>query len=467
MGFDTENAESIRFTDEGDFASWGAEGINFISACEEKIKNTRIMNGKADGSFKPNEYYTKEQAIVTMKRATDFLQVPIVRWLQGTSEEENLELKVNKYANCEVFDDLNIAKDFEYDGDYRIIKYVSDSGAAIKDLFYYGYSGESLYEDKEKPEIVEKQLASIIAELTEEDSAQNAAQIKYLNSSVAKALISLSEPKIEASDSITAKSLLKIYKSISKIDGFDWANFTLEQGEYVLNDYVESMVYIDTISKALEATDNSSTLMANALKRLSEDYEGDWLKNAMEKIEKKGFSQIANMPSSFINSLIDKIINSPASAEEFVASYAKDKTLDINYYKLYNWAVSASLKISGLEKRENAAENLAAALCYSNAFAEGYKYYAKKIVDNNYTADDVANCERMFALAKAARINEYKNFINVYTSKSPKNEIKVIEGSPLAKEYPGLTSPMLNGTDAAEECFEKEIQKIKNISYNN
>ena len=61
------NTELLDFVDEGEFSSWAAGAIKYVSGCVDE-RNNRIMNGYTDGGFHPRDPYSKEQAYMTIFR---------------------------------------------------------------------------------------------------------------------------------------------------------------------------------------------------------------------------------------------------------------------------------------------------------------------------------------------------------------------------------------------------------------
>lgn len=66
MGVEPENAPA--FSDSGEFASWAADAIGFISAVKDKTSGAAVMGGVGNNCFGPKGTYTKEQAILTAVR---------------------------------------------------------------------------------------------------------------------------------------------------------------------------------------------------------------------------------------------------------------------------------------------------------------------------------------------------------------------------------------------------------------
>lgn len=55
----------IGYNDRDDFSDWAIEGIEFVSTTTNSLDNTSIMSGY-NNEFHPKDYYTKEQAIITI-----------------------------------------------------------------------------------------------------------------------------------------------------------------------------------------------------------------------------------------------------------------------------------------------------------------------------------------------------------------------------------------------------------------
>ncbi|MCL2813358.1 MAG: S-layer homology domain-containing protein [Oscillospiraceae bacterium] len=61
------NAEPVDFNDTSNFSPWAFGAVNYVSGCMD-MRNNRIMNGYTDGGFHPSEYYSREQAFLTIFR---------------------------------------------------------------------------------------------------------------------------------------------------------------------------------------------------------------------------------------------------------------------------------------------------------------------------------------------------------------------------------------------------------------
>jgi uncharacterized protein YkwD len=60
--------EEQGFTDEEGISDWAEEAVDYVSTVVDPANNKAVMGGLADGSFAPNSPYTREQAIITIKR---------------------------------------------------------------------------------------------------------------------------------------------------------------------------------------------------------------------------------------------------------------------------------------------------------------------------------------------------------------------------------------------------------------
>lgn len=67
LGVDA-GAESSNFADINQIASWAKESVAFVSSTKDKTNQAAIMGGTDKNKFSPNQTYTREQAIITMKR---------------------------------------------------------------------------------------------------------------------------------------------------------------------------------------------------------------------------------------------------------------------------------------------------------------------------------------------------------------------------------------------------------------
>ncbi len=67
LGVKKPNSSAVEFTDAETFADWGRDAINFVSASMDK-NGRKVMGGKEEGKFAPNDLYTKEQSVLTILR---------------------------------------------------------------------------------------------------------------------------------------------------------------------------------------------------------------------------------------------------------------------------------------------------------------------------------------------------------------------------------------------------------------
>ena len=68
MGLEEPNASKVSFTEQSAIASWFADGVVFISACQDPQSGKRVMGGTGNGRFDPTGSYTREQSIMTLIR---------------------------------------------------------------------------------------------------------------------------------------------------------------------------------------------------------------------------------------------------------------------------------------------------------------------------------------------------------------------------------------------------------------
>lgn len=68
MGLEKPNASSVTFSDFASIPTWFAEGVQFISACQNPQNNKRVMSGVGNNRFDPTGTYTREQSLMTLIR---------------------------------------------------------------------------------------------------------------------------------------------------------------------------------------------------------------------------------------------------------------------------------------------------------------------------------------------------------------------------------------------------------------
>jgi len=450
LGFDKSNTSAIQFNDASSFANWATNSIDLISACAVPDSDIRIMSGDENGNFMPEDNFTIEQAIITVKRTIDYIRVPIVRWIQDDETQNELMSTLvfeDKYLKCKVFDRLIAANDFEYDAlTMNAVRYLNSPATAFKDMFYYACFGENEYAVVEQPKELKLQLARIISNITDEDDAQIAAESKIYNEIVAKMLkygVVSSEHKADKMQKYIDAALetTTVLKYV-----IDWSKFSQEQIEYITHDYVESMLYLDTLKEAMEVTECDSELLDNAIYQLREDYHGWWVNNVCEKVAKDTSDELmSNSVETYLKNLLDK---------------------DYSILRVIPFAVEAS----GLNEIYDGSTNVLLSLPYSNMLIDAYKEFAHKIADDNYTAEDVAHCERLFELCKAAKINEYKNLLSATDGNSLFDDPFSNRGLQTVQLIKILDKPIisLSGTPTSNPVnfLKKEIEALKKLSYN-
>lgn len=57
-----------KFADESQIAAWAREAVKFVSAAEDRTNGAKIMSGVANNQFGPTATFTRQQAIITVKR---------------------------------------------------------------------------------------------------------------------------------------------------------------------------------------------------------------------------------------------------------------------------------------------------------------------------------------------------------------------------------------------------------------
>ena len=60
--------QAPKFADSGRIASWAKEAVSFVSAISDRTNGAKVMGGLSDGQFGPAATFTRQQAIVAVKR---------------------------------------------------------------------------------------------------------------------------------------------------------------------------------------------------------------------------------------------------------------------------------------------------------------------------------------------------------------------------------------------------------------
>ena len=68
LGYDTNTNGGIDFADKSTFSDWSLEAIAYVESAKDKTNNLLVMNGMDEGKFEPKQTYTRQQAIITIKR---------------------------------------------------------------------------------------------------------------------------------------------------------------------------------------------------------------------------------------------------------------------------------------------------------------------------------------------------------------------------------------------------------------
>jgi hypothetical protein len=60
--------QAPKFTDSGRIASWAKEAVSFVSTVSDRTNGAKVMGGVSEGQFGPSATFTRQQAIVAVKR---------------------------------------------------------------------------------------------------------------------------------------------------------------------------------------------------------------------------------------------------------------------------------------------------------------------------------------------------------------------------------------------------------------
>lgn len=63
-----EESQPVLYQDEDQISSWAKEGVVQVYQVIDRTLNKRVMEGTSYNEFSPKDYYTREQALITMKR---------------------------------------------------------------------------------------------------------------------------------------------------------------------------------------------------------------------------------------------------------------------------------------------------------------------------------------------------------------------------------------------------------------
>ncbi|QSX06501.1 transglutaminase domain-containing protein [Sedimentibacter sp. zth1] len=68
LGMDVNIENNLTYNDSTSIANWAVDAVNFVSNVRDKENNKALMNGMQDNTFSPKNYYTRQQAIITIVR---------------------------------------------------------------------------------------------------------------------------------------------------------------------------------------------------------------------------------------------------------------------------------------------------------------------------------------------------------------------------------------------------------------
>ena len=68
LGISRDISQDDRFTDALQISDWAEEAVDYVSEVIDTSNNKAVMEGMENGSFSPDSAYTREQAMITLKR---------------------------------------------------------------------------------------------------------------------------------------------------------------------------------------------------------------------------------------------------------------------------------------------------------------------------------------------------------------------------------------------------------------
>jgi len=70
-----EQSKKVTFADNKSIASWAKEAVAYISSIKDTSNNSAVMCSVGNNKFAPKSTYTKQQAIISMKRLLNSYQL--------------------------------------------------------------------------------------------------------------------------------------------------------------------------------------------------------------------------------------------------------------------------------------------------------------------------------------------------------------------------------------------------------
>lgn len=162
-------------------------------------------------------------------------------------------------------------------------------------------------------------------------------------------------------------------------DAIDTLEISTELLAKVFNDYTEDTKYLEAIKQALIDGGYDNVTVNGVVDTMLWEYRNQYISAAVDGIEK-----LAEMG-------IDKGV---------------DKVLPLLDVFLDTKDISSS--IIGLTDATDDIANVYATQQYSYALVEKYEFYRQRINSGTYTQNDIEQCNTYFALAKAAKLQEYR-----------------------------------------------------------
>lgn len=180
-------------------------------------------------------------------------------------------------------------------------------------------------------------------------------------------------------------------------DGIKIINTSSDLVEGALSDYALSETYIEAFEAALDDTGLENDVLKDSIDELKLEYNSWFIKK---------FEEIVS------NKISGKVIGGIS------------KTIGNNGYSFVDFARESLNILSHNAENAKNLKRINAYMIYSLPLSRCYTYYADKIYSGDYTTYDVLQCEKLFDLCKATRVQEYNTVIALditYRQTSNKN----------------------------------------------
>lgn len=199
-----------------------------------------------------------------------------------------------------------------------------------------------------------------------------------------------------------------LFEAYDKIgDAIDLTNFSVEQLEFWFNDYSTNLDYLNSLKTALISSGASDADIEAVIDDLRITYTYKWL------------GTLRDVTYEVFDKLTDKIVSS--GVDLFTGGL----------YSVVDLGKDIAMEITNMDDLGDNLINLYALENYKKNLTSSYEYYKEIIKNNNYSENDVIQCQKMFDLSKAVILKEYNLMYDISNDKEERalltSEIKKVK----------------------------------------